>query len=77
VKLHATRFKQAGKSELRGRMMTEILASENGRRALRECQETLDRPANIDETSRKLVLSRFANELDIFTWELEDLLKRK
>jgi hypothetical protein len=77
VKLHPTRFKQASKSELRGRMMTEILASENGKRVLRECQETLDRPANIDETSCKLVLARFVNELDIFPLELEDLQKRK
>jgi hypothetical protein len=76
VKLRPTRFKQYTKSELRGRMMTEILASENGQRILRECKETLDRPANSDEQSRKLVLTRFACELDIFTYELEDLLKR-
>jgi hypothetical protein len=56
--------------------MTEILTSANGQRVLRECQETLDRPANSDEQSRKLVLRRFASELDIFTYELEDLLKR-
>jgi len=56
--------------------MTEILASANGQRVLHECRETLDRPANSDEQSRKLVLTRFASELDIFTYELEDLLKR-
>jgi hypothetical protein len=77
MKLHPIRFKQAGKRELRGRMMTEILASDKGKRILRECQEALDRPANTDETSRKLVLARFADELDIFPFELEDLLKRK
>jgi hypothetical protein len=76
MKANPYRFAQAGKSELRGRMMTEILASENGQRVLRECQETLGRPANSDEQSRKLVLTRFASELDIFTYELEDLLKR-
>lgn len=77
MKLHPTRFKQYTKGELRGRMMMEILASENGQRVLRECQEASDRPANYDRQSRKLVLTRFAMELDILTWELEDLLKRK
>jgi hypothetical protein len=76
MKVNPYRFAQAGKDALRGRMMTAILASENGKRALRECQETLDRPANSDEESRKLVLTRFAIELDIFTYELEDLLRR-
>ena len=57
--------------------MTEILASLNGQRVLRQCQEALDLPVNSDEISRKLVLARFANELDILPWELEDLLKRE
>jgi hypothetical protein len=55
-------------------MMTEILATR--RRTLQECHETLDRPANADEDSRKLILQRYASELDIFTHELEDLLAR-
>jgi hypothetical protein len=76
MKLHPTRFKQYTKDVLRGRMMTEVLASENGKRVLRECQEVLDRPANSDEQSRRLVLARFANELGIYASELEDLLKR-
>jgi hypothetical protein len=76
MKLHPTRFKQYTKGELRGRMMTEIIASPRGKRVLCECQEALDRPANGDEGSRKLVLTRYASELDIFTWELEDLLNR-
>jgi hypothetical protein len=76
MKLHPTRNKLAGRSELRGRMMTEIFTSANGQRVLRECQETLDRPANTDEYSRRLVMQRFATELDIFEYELEDLLKR-
>ena len=76
MKLHPTRFHLAGRSELRGRMMTEIFTSERGQRVLRECQETLDRPANADEYSRRLVMQRFGTELDIFEHELEDLLKR-
>jgi hypothetical protein len=76
MKLHPTRNKQATKGELRGRMMTEILTSTNGQRVLRECQGDLDLPVNSDETSRKFVVRRFATELDIYDYELEDLLKR-
>lgn len=76
MKLHPTRFHLAGRSELRGRMMTEIFTSANGQRVLRECQETLDRAANSDEYSHRLVIQRYATELDIFEHELEDLLKR-
>jgi hypothetical protein len=76
MKLHPTRNRFAGRSELRGRMMTEIFTSERGQRVLRECQETLDRPANADDYSQQLVLERFATELDIYEYELEDLLKR-
>jgi hypothetical protein len=76
MKLRPTRFHLAGRSELRGRMMTEVFTSANGQRVLRECQETLDRPANADEYSRQLVMQRFAIELDIFDYELADLLKR-
>ena len=57
-------------------MMTEIFTSANGQRVLRECQETLDKPANGDEYSRRLVMQRYATELDIFEYELGDLLKR-
>jgi hypothetical protein len=76
MKPHPTRFHLAGRSELRGRMMTEIFTSANGQRVLRECQETLDKPANADEYSRRLVIQRYATELDIFEHELADLLKR-
>ena len=76
MKLHPTRNKHVGRDVLRGRMMTEIYASENGKRVLRECQETLDRPANCDEDSQNLVLDRFACELNIYPHELQDLLKR-
>ena len=76
MKLHPTRFHLAGRGELRGRMMTEIFTSANGQRVLRECQETLDRPVNADNYSHQLVLERFATELDIYDYELEDLLKR-
>jgi hypothetical protein len=57
-------------------MMTEIFTSANGQRVLRECQEALDKPANADEHSRRLVIQRYAAELDIFEYELADLLKR-
>jgi hypothetical protein len=76
MKVHPTRNKLAGRSELRGRMMTDIFNSANGQRVLRECQETLDKPANADEHSRRLVMQRFATELDLFEYELVDLLKR-
>ena len=76
MKLHPMRLKQYTRYELRGRKLTEILSSENGNRVLRQCQEALDRPANADGYSRHLVLLRFATELDIFYYELEDLLKR-
>lgn len=76
MKLRPTRFHLAGRSELRGRMMTEIFTSENGQRVLRECQETLDKPVNSDEYSRRLVIQRYATELDIFEHELGDLLTR-
>ena len=76
MKLHPIRLKQYTKYELRGRKVTEILSSENGKRVPRQCQETLARPANADGYSRHLVLQRFATELDIFDYELEDLLKR-
>lgn len=76
MKVHPTRFKQFTKDELRGRMMTEIFSSGNDQRVLRECQETLDHPANSDKQSRQMVLKRYATELDIFDYELEDLLMR-
>ena len=34
-------------------------------------------PVNSDEESRRLVLSRYADEVDITPFELEDLLKWK
>jgi hypothetical protein len=43
---------------------------------VRECQEALDLPVNGDADSRKLVLARFAMELDLFPHELEELLVR-
>ena len=76
MKLHPTRLKQYIRYELRGQKMAEILSSENGKRVLRQCQEMLVKPANADGYSRHLVLQRFATELDVFDYELEDLLKR-
>jgi hypothetical protein len=74
MKTHPCRFAQAGKDILRGRMVTEIAKSPAGQRVLRECQASLDLPVNSDELSRKLVLQRFAAELDLFPYELEELL---
>ena len=76
MKLHPTRLGQYSRYELRGRKITEILSSENGKWVLHQCQETLDKPANADGHSRHMVLQRFATELDMFEYELEDLLKR-
>ena len=77
MRLHPFRAAQVGKHILRERMAAEIAKSPAGQRVLRECQEALDRPANADETSRKLVLSRYADELSLFVYELEELLARK
>jgi hypothetical protein len=77
MKPHPFRNPQAGRQELRGRMMTAILLSSNGQRVLRECKATLDLAVNSDAFSRKLVLTQYAGELDITLSELEDLLKRQ
>ncbi len=58
-------------------MISEIFASSNGQRVLRECQTALDLPVNSDETSRQYVLTRYATELDIYPHELEELLQWK
>jgi hypothetical protein len=39
-------------------------------------QEALNLPVNSDPVSRKLVMTRFAMELDLFPHELEELLVR-
>jgi hypothetical protein len=57
-------------------MISEIVKSPTGQRVIRECQEALDLPVNSDEISRKLVLNRFADELDLYPHELEELLVR-
>lgn len=76
MKVHPCRFAQAGKHVLRERICAAIYKSSYGQRVLRECRETLDRPANADEHSRRLVIQRYAMELDILPDEIEDLLKR-
>jgi hypothetical protein len=74
MKLHPMRNAHVGRSVLRGRIMSEIFSSTNGKRVIRECRQALDQPVNSDEESRRYVLARYAIELDITTAELEDLL---
>jgi hypothetical protein len=76
VKVRPTRFAQAGKNILRDRIVAEAEVSAKGRRIVKECLAALERPANQDSVSRRLVFSRYADELDLFPHELEDLLKR-
>ena len=76
MKVNPTRFKGAGRSILRGRMMSDVFASPTGQRVIRECQECLSRPANSDEESRNLVLKRFADEVSLYPHELLELLAR-
>jgi hypothetical protein len=56
--------------------MSEVFASNNGQRVIRECQETLNHPANCDEESRSLVLNRYADEVNLYPHELLELLER-
>jgi hypothetical protein len=77
MKLHPFRAAHVGRSILRDRMIAEIAKSPAGQRVIRECQAALDLPVNSDEISRKLVLNRFADELDLYPHELEELLARK
>jgi hypothetical protein len=77
MKMNPTRFKGAGRNILRSRMMAEVFASTNGQRVIRECQETLSRPANSDEDSRALVLRRYAEEVNLYPHEMLELLGRK
>jgi hypothetical protein len=76
MKVHPFRGAQAGKDILRDRIVADAEKSPAGKRVVRECQIALDNPANSDATSRKFVLQRFATELDLFTYELEELLRR-
>jgi hypothetical protein len=76
MKSHPFRFAQAGRHIFRERMMTEIAKSPAGQRVIRECQEALEMPVNSDELSRKLVLERFAMEVDLYSYEIEELLAR-
>jgi len=76
MKLHPFRAARVGKGILRDRITAEVAKSPAGQRVLRECQATLDLPANCDEISRKLVLNRFADELGLYPHELEELLVR-
>jgi hypothetical protein len=57
-------------------VLAALAKSKNGRRALRECKATLDLPINNDSFSRRLVLMRYAEQLNITLLELEDLLMR-
>jgi hypothetical protein len=76
MQIRPTRFHLAGKGELRDRITAEIFKSESGRRVLSECLEALERPANSDEVSRRLVMGRYADELSITWYELQELLVR-
>lgn len=77
MKAHPFRGAQVGKHILRERITAKIAASPAGVRVIRQCQAALDRPVNSDPTSQKLVLQRYAIELDLFPAELEELLRRK
>lgn len=77
MKLRPFRAAHVGKHILRERMVAKIAKSPAGQRVIRECQQALNLPVNSDELSRKLVLQRFAMELDLFPDELEELLARK
>ena len=74
MKLHPMRNAHVGRRVLRGRIMSEIFSSANGKRVLRECRAALDLAVNSDEVSRQYVLARYAMEVDITPAELEDLL---
>jgi hypothetical protein len=76
MKTRPARNHLAGKRELRDRITAGIFKSESGRRVLKECLEALERPANSDEYSRRLVIARYASELSILEYELEELLVR-
>lgn len=76
MNIHPCRFAQAGKASLRGRICAAVFKSPYGQRVLRECQETLNKSANVDEYSQRLVIRRYAMELDLLPDELKDLLKR-
>jgi len=76
MKTQPFRAAQVGKHILRERMIAAIEKSSNGHRVIRECQEALELPVNSDPVSRRLVLQRFALELDLFPHELEGLLPR-
>jgi hypothetical protein len=76
MKVHPFRFAQAGRHVLRERIVSETAKSPAGQRVVRECQEALNLPVNSDPVSRKLVMTRFAMELDLFPHELEELLVR-
>jgi hypothetical protein len=76
MKTHPARNNLATKSEFRDRITAAIFNSPSGRRVLEKCLEDLDKPVNSDEESRRLVLARYANELDILRYELEELLVR-
>jgi hypothetical protein len=77
MKLRPFRAKHVGKQILRDRMIAEVAKSPGGQRVIRECQAALNLPVNSDELSRRLVLDRFATEVDLYPYELEGLLARK
>jgi hypothetical protein len=76
MKTHPFRGAQAGKGILRDRILANTEKSLKGKRVVCECQEALAKPVNSDLESRKIVLNRFATELEIFPEEMEELLRR-
>jgi hypothetical protein len=76
MKIRPFRQKQAGKHILRERILADVSKSPAGIRVIKECQAALAVPVNADETSRKLIFGRYAAELDIFPYEMEELVAR-
>ncbi len=59
----------------RERMLDEIARSADGQRVIKECRETFARPANEDDESQSLILTRFACELGVTKFEMRFLLE--
>ena len=76
MKIRPFRHKLAGKHILREQMVAKIAKSPAGMRVVRECQTALALPVNSDVISRRLVVGRYADELDLFPHEMEELLER-
>ena len=76
MKTHPFRGAQVGRNILRDRIVSAAEKSPNGQRVVAKCQATLDRPPNQDWLSRRIVIARYADELDLFPHEMESLLSR-